>query len=192
MSSTAWVDATSSPAQIAPTWSPASQTDAMGNGTGRAVDENPLVAIGSALPLVAYGCILLLRTPMKRPANEVVARNALADLCWVRGRWLLEFLLDRSDGAGAGDYVEGWKVADRPARQRMERDLDQTSDVVSHLLVAPAIDRRLAETMPDDLVAGFRQFMAEAPDGSPVRELLSEAVEVAARLLAQPDAAYYP
>ena len=67
------------------------------NADRRVVDENPLVAISSALPLVAYGCILLLRTPMKRPANEVVARNALADLCWVRGRWLLGFLLDRTE-----------------------------------------------------------------------------------------------
>ena len=162
------------------------------NADRRVVDENPLVAISSALPLVAYGCILLLRTPMKRPANEVVARNALADLCWVRGRWLLGFLLDRTDNVGASDYVDGWKIADRQLRQRMERDLDQTSDVVSHLLVAPAIDRRLAETMPDDLVAGFRQFLDEAPTGSPVGEHLSEAIEVAARLLAQPDAAYYP
>ena len=162
------------------------------NAERRVVDENPLVAISSALPLVAYGYILLLRTPMKRPANEVVARNALADLCWVRGRWLLGFLLDRTDTVGASDYVDGWKIADRQLRQRMERDLEQTSDVVSHLLVAPAIDRRLAETMPDDLVAGFRQFMDEAPPGSPVGEHLSEAIEVAARLLAQPDAAYYP
>ena len=171
---------------------PGGQTDGMGNGTGRAVDENPLVAISSALPLVAYGCILLLRTPMKRPSNEMVTRNALADLCWVRGRWLLQFLLDRTDGLGAADYVDGWELADDQLRQRMERDLDQTSDVVSHLLVAPAIDRRLAETMPDDLVVGFRQFMAEAPDDSPVREHLAEPIAVSARLLAQPDAAYYP
>ncbi len=142
------------------------------NADRRVVDENPLVAISSALPLVAYGCILLLRTPMKRPSNEVVSRNALADLCWVRGRWLMGFLLDRAESAGASDYVDGWKIADRQLRQRMERGLDQTSDVVAHLLVAPAIDRRLAETMPADLVAGFRQFMDDAPAGSPIGELL--------------------
>jgi len=160
------------------------------NAEGATVDEGPLVAIASALPLVAYGCILLLRTPMKRPANEMVARNALADLCWLRGRWLVEFLLDRTEPVGASDYVAGWKIADRQLHPRLERHLEQTSDLVAHLLVAPAIDRRLAETMPADLVAGFRQFIADAP--GPVDELLSEAVEVSERLLAQPDAAYYP
>jgi hypothetical protein len=158
----------------------------------RAVDEGPLVAIASALPLVAYGCILLLRAPLRRPANETVARNALADLCWLRGRWLLEFLLAGAEGAGASDYVDDWTLGDRRLRQRMERALDQTSDLVAHLLVAPAIDRRLAEMMPADLVAGYRQFMDDAPDGSPVVELLAEAVEVSQRLLDQPDAAYYP
>jgi hypothetical protein len=163
----------------------------MGNRTDRGIDENPLVAASSALPLVAYGCILLLRTPMKRPANEMVARNALADLCWLRGRWLSAFLLDRTDAAGAGDYVEGWRLADRSVRQRLERVLDLTTDVVAHLLVAPAIDRRLAETMPADLVAGFRQFVDDA-EGGPVREFLAEPLATADRLLAQPDAAYYP
>jgi hypothetical protein len=158
----------------------------------REVDENPLVAISSALPLVAYGCILLLRTPSKRPSNEMVARNALADLCWLRGRWLLQFLLDRTGGVGASDYVEGWQLADRDLQQRMERYLAQTDDIVSHLLVAPAIDRRLAETMPDDLVAGFRQFVADAPKESPVAEFLAEPIKTSARLLAQPDAAYNP
>jgi hypothetical protein len=162
------------------------------NADRRSVDEGPLVAIASALPLVAYGCILLLRAPLRRPANEVVARNALADLCFVRGRWLVGFLLDQADSVGGSDYVDGWKIADRQLRQRLERYLEQTSDVVAHLLVAPAIDRRLAETMPGDLVAGFRQLMDEAPAGSPVGELLSEAIEVSERLLAQPDAAYYP
>jgi hypothetical protein len=162
------------------------------NADRRSVDEGPLVAIASALPLVAYGCILLLRAPLRRPANETVARNALADLCWLRGRWLLGFLLDQAEVVGASDYVDDWKLGDRQLRQRMERYLEQTSDVVAHLLVAPAIDRRLAETMPADLVAGFRQFISDAPAESPVDELLSEAVEVSQRLLDQPDAAYYP
>ena len=108
------------------------------------------------------------------------------------GRWLLGFLLDRAETVGASDYVDEWKLGDRQLRQRMERWLDQTSDLVAHLLVAPAIDRRLAETMPADLVAGSRQFIADAPDGSSVEQLLAEAVEVSQRLLDQPDAAYYP
>jgi hypothetical protein len=155
-------------------------------------DDGPLVAVASALPLVAYGTILLLRTPLRRPATELVSRNALADLCWLRGRWLLSFLLDRTESVGAADYVDGWHVADRQLRRRLERYLDQTSDVVAHLLVAPAVDRRLAETMPADLVAAFRQFIADAPPGSSVEELLGEAVEVSQRLLDQPDAAFYP
>jgi len=159
---------------------------------GRTVDEGPLVATASALPLVAYGCILLLRAPLRRPANEMVGRNALADLCWLRGRWLMTFLLDRTGFVGASDYVDGWMIADRELRARLERALDQTSDLVAHLLAAPAIDRRLAETMPADLLTGFRRFIDDAPADSPVEELLSEAIEVSERLLAQPDAAHYP
>jgi hypothetical protein len=162
------------------------------NADRRTVDEGPLVAVASALPLVVYGCILLLRAPLRRPANEMVARNALSDLCWLRGRWLLGFLLDRTEAVGASDYVDGWQLADRQLGQRLERFLDQTSDLVAHLLVAPAIDRKLAETMPGDLVAGFRQLMADAPADGSVEELLSEAIEVSERLLAQPEAAYYP
>ena len=155
-------------------------------------DDGPLVAVASALPLVAYGTILLLRTPLRRPASELVSRNALADLCWLRGRWLLSFLLDRTESVGASDYVDGWRIADRQLRRRLERYLDQTSDLVAHLLVAPAVDRRVADSMPADLVAAFRQFIADAPPGSPIEELLADAVAVSQRLLDQPDAAYYP
>lgn len=149
--------------------------------------KDPINTIASSLPLLARLSARLLRTIEDRPVVELDNQLAWMDSALLRGRYLMEFVLNRGgDVVRASDYLPKWKVPDKKLRKRLEAHHRQVTKRVMHLRREPDVPEGLSSGMPLDVLDAFKLFCDDLPHGHPVRDVLGEAIKSTQELLDDP------
>lgn len=125
-----------------------------------------------------------------RPESEITTDNeswfAWHDSMWLRGRILMRFVLNWSNGneAYARQYLPSWKLPDGALRTALIGFEKQASEHIAHVIRKPTTERGLWLGMPRVVVDAYRQLVDKAPPTNALHEWLSEAVAEAEAALA--------
>lgn len=115
------------------------------------------------------------------PMPDVYISIALLQATWIRGRHLIEFLLNLGGNTIRGrDLLESWSPDETLPADLLARLVDyrtHTSKHVMHLLHAPPGDGGYRAAMVTDVFEAFRLFLgeleeADSPHATPLRQQL--------------------